>query len=320
MRASSRSGGHVARSNAPKSGPASSTSTLSDDASTSSPASADATGAATGDDRRLREPGAPSSQCRGRAVGVPDHRVPAIINRGFWRDSMHAAVIREFGATPTVEEWPEPVPTTTQTLVETGAAALNPVDLTIASRSVLRGRPGAADRGRARGRRRVISSPSFAAGTRVYTLKAVTGSLAGRFVVDPAETWELPAGDDDAAATALGIAGLAGWLAVEERAGSGRRERAGAGRHRDSGQHRGAGRHSCSGPSRVVAAGRDAARLEREPRARRRRHVCTWARPPICNRRSATPSPTAARTCHRPAVGRARTRGDDRRARRTRGS
>ena len=60
----------------------------------------------------LREPGAPCSRSRGRAVWVhAEHRVPAIItvySRGV--RSMQAAVISELGATPTVQEWPEPEP------------------------------------------------------------------------------------------------------------------------------------------------------------------------------------------------------------------
>src|SRR5207248_7310211 len=65
---------------------------------------------------------------------------------------------------------------------------------------------------------RVVTGTRFSPGTRVATLKAATGSLAERFLVDEDDAWEIPEGDD-AIAAALGIAGLAGWLAVEERGG-----------------------------------------------------------------------------------------------------
>ncbi len=176
---------------------------------------------------------------------------------------MQAAVISELGATPTVQEWPEPAADDGQTVVETGAAALNPVDLAIAAGVFYEGAPGVPYVPGREGIGRVVSSPAFAAGTRVYTLKTVTGSLAEQFVVDPEATWELPPGDDDAVATALGIAGLAGWLAVEERAQLQAGERVlvlGATGTVGSVAVQAA---KLLGASRVVAAGRDSERLAR---------------------------------------------------------
>ncbi len=176
---------------------------------------------------------------------------------------MQAAVISELGATPTVQEWPEPAADAGQTVVETGAAALNPVDLAIAGGVFFEGVPSVPYVPGREGIGRVVSSPVFAAGTRVYTLKTVTGSLAERFVVDPDETWELPPGDDDATAAALGIAGLAGWLAVEERAHLQAGERVlvlGATGTVGSVAVQAA---KLLGASRVVAAGRDSRRLAR---------------------------------------------------------
>ena len=228
---------------------------------------------------------------------------------------MRAAVIREFGATPTLEEWPEPVADATHTLVETGAAALNPVDLTIASGSFYEGAPALPTVVGREGVGRVISSPSFAAGTRVYTIKAVTGSLAGRFVVDPAETWELPAGDDDVAATALGIAGLAGWVAVEE-------ERAGL-KAGESVLVLGATGTVGSiavqaarllGAGRVVAAGRDAARLGRSRELGADAVVHLGEATDLQQAFRGRLSRRRPERRHRPPVGRAGTRGDRGRA------
>ena len=55
---------------------------------------------------------------------------------------MQAAVISELGGAPTVQEWPEPAADDGQTVVETGAAALNPVDLAIAAGVFTEGAPG----------------------------------------------------------------------------------------------------------------------------------------------------------------------------------
>ncbi len=130
---------------------------------------------------------------------------------------MRAAVIRELGATPEVEEWPEPVAGDGATLVETTAVGLNPVDLAITSGKFYEPHPPLPFTAGREGVGIVIASPRFATGTRVYTNKA-RGSLADQFIADEARTWELADGEDHAAAVALGIAGLAGWVAVEERA------------------------------------------------------------------------------------------------------
>ena len=132
---------------------------------------------------------------------------------------MRAAVIRELGATPAIEsDWPEPVAEAGETLVETTAVGLNPVDLAITSGKFYEPAPPLPFAAGREGVGLVIDSPRFASGARVYTLKARTGSLADQFVADARMTWELPDGDDHADVVSVGIAGLAGWLAVQERA------------------------------------------------------------------------------------------------------
>ena len=176
---------------------------------------------------------------------------------------MRAAVTHELGATPVIEERDEPVRAEGQALVETGAAALNPVDLAIGAGLFYGGHPPLPFTAGREGVGRVIEGEGFAPGTLVATLKTASGSLAERFTADESELWEIPAEADPVAATALGIAGLAGWLAVEERGRIQEGDRVlvlGATGTVGSVAVQAA---RLLGASRVVAAGRDAARLER---------------------------------------------------------
>jgi NADPH2:quinone reductase len=128
---------------------------------------------------------------------------------------MRALVVHNHGADPRVEEgWPEPKRGEGQALVEMGAAGLNPVDLAIASGRFYGYRPDPPFVAGREGMGRVVEGTELAPGTRVQTLKAA-GSMAERFVADEADLWVLPDGDDDIAAAASGIAGVAGWYAVQ---------------------------------------------------------------------------------------------------------
>jgi NADPH2:quinone reductase len=128
---------------------------------------------------------------------------------------MRALVVYEHGADPRVEEdWPEPERGEGQALVEMGAAGLNPVDLAIASGGFYAYRPDVPFVAGREGMGRVVEGDALAPGTRVQTVKAI-GSMAERFVADEADLWVLPDGDDDVAAAASGIAGVAGWYAVK---------------------------------------------------------------------------------------------------------
>jgi NADPH2:quinone reductase len=179
---------------------------------------------------------------------------------------MRAAVIHELGATPVVEEHAEPERGEGQALVETGAAGVNPVDLAIGAGVFYGGHPPVPFVAGREGVGRIIEGERFAPGTLVATLKTASGSMAERFVADEAELWEIPADADPATAAALGIAGLAGWLAVEERGRMKEGDRVlvlGATGTVGSVALQAA---RLLGASRVVAAGRDAGRLERSLR------------------------------------------------------
>jgi NADPH2:quinone reductase len=176
---------------------------------------------------------------------------------------MRAAVIHELGATPVVEERDEPVRGDGQALVATATAGLNPVDLAIGAGVFYGGHPPLPFVAGREGVGRVLEGSAFAPGTLVATLKTASGSFAERFVADESELWEIPADADTVAAAALGIAGLAGWLAVAERGRIQKGDRVlvlGATGTVGSVAVQAA---RLLGASRVVAAGRDAERLER---------------------------------------------------------
>jgi NADPH2:quinone reductase len=146
--------------------------------------------------------------------------------------------------------------------MEMAAASLNPVDLAIAAGTFYGGHPPLPFTAGREGVGRVVEGTSFAPGTRVYAMRTASGSLAERFTADEAEMWELPDGDD-AIAAALGIAGLAGWVAVEERGRLAAGERVlvlGATGVVGSVAMQAA---RLLGAGRVVAAGRDPERLDR---------------------------------------------------------
>ena len=179
---------------------------------------------------------------------------------------MRAAVIHELGATPVVEERDEPVRSEGQALVATAAAGVNPVDLAIGAGIFYGGHPPVPFVAGREGVGRVLEGSAFAPGTLVATLKTASGSFADRFVADESELWEIPGDADPVAAAALGIAGLAGWLAVSERGRIRKGDRVlvlGATGTVGSVAVQAA---RLLGAVRVVAAGRDAERLERARR------------------------------------------------------
>ena len=179
---------------------------------------------------------------------------------------MRAVVVRELGSTPVLGELDEPVREGGQALVETVAVGLNPVDLAIAAGTFYGGHPPLPFVPGREGIGRIVEGSGFPAGTLVCTLNTGSGSLAERFVAAESEMWEISDGTDPVRAAALGIAGIAGWLAVAERGRIRRGDRVlvlgGTGTVGSVAVQ--AAR--LLGASRVVAAGRDPARLERTRR------------------------------------------------------
>jgi NADPH:quinone reductase-like Zn-dependent oxidoreductase len=125
---------------------------------------------------------------------------------------MRAAVLRDYGV-PSAAQFDEPVAGPEQAVVEVLAAGLNPVDVAICAGRFYAGRPplpsvaGREGVGMLDGRRVYFDAPI-----------APFGSMAERALIDPRSAYPVPGGVDDGVAVALGISGLAAWLALTWRA------------------------------------------------------------------------------------------------------
>ncbi len=125
---------------------------------------------------------------------------------------MRAAVLHEYG-TPSAGEFEEPSAGPEQVVVEVLAAGLNPVDVAICAGRFYAGKPPLPSVAGREGVGRLD-------GQRVYFDAPVSpfGSMAERALVDPRSTYPVPDGVADGVAVALGISGLAAWLALTWRA------------------------------------------------------------------------------------------------------
>ncbi len=126
---------------------------------------------------------------------------------------MRAAVLQEYGV-PSPGEFEDPsAEGPDQAVVEVLAAGVNPVDVAISAGRFYAGKPPLPS---VAGREGVGTLD----GARVYFDAPIVpfGSMAERALVDPASTYPLPDGLDEGVAVALGISGLAAWLALTWRA------------------------------------------------------------------------------------------------------
>jgi NADPH:quinone reductase-like Zn-dependent oxidoreductase len=174
---------------------------------------------------------------------------------------MRAAVLHEYG-TPAYGEFPDPPaePGEGQVVVEVAAAGLNPVDVAMAAGRYFAGAlplpfvPGQEGVGVVAGTQR-----------RVYFDRPIPphGSMAARAVAAADALTDVPDGLDDGLAIALGVAGLAAWLPLAWRADLAAGETVLVlGATGVVGQIA-VQAAKLLGAGRVVAAGRDAAELER---------------------------------------------------------
>jgi NADPH:quinone reductase-like Zn-dependent oxidoreductase len=127
---------------------------------------------------------------------------------------MRAAVLNDYNTVPEIADWSdEPVDAGGHAAVRVVAAGMNPIDLRMATGAF----PGAQPLPGIVGREGIGEFPD---GSLAYFGSCVSpfGSFAERTLVDADRTIALPAGIDPALALCFGIAGLAGWLAVEWRA------------------------------------------------------------------------------------------------------
>jgi len=129
---------------------------------------------------------------------------------------MRAVSVVGWGAVPAVTEVPEPPATPGRALVRMRAAGLNPVDLAIASGRFYMPLPDPPFVAGAECMGEVVSSAHLPAGTRVWCLP-VTGAFAELVSAPDESLAPVPDGLDDVTAGGLGIAGLAGWMAVRVR-------------------------------------------------------------------------------------------------------
>jgi NADPH:quinone reductase-like Zn-dependent oxidoreductase len=130
---------------------------------------------------------------------------------------VHAALVTSLGEPPAPADVDEPGPREGEEVVAVEAVALNPLDLSVARGTFYGGHPplpyppGCEAAGR------------LADGTRVYLFGAGRGTAAPGFLAErvavPADLpLRLPAGTDPVTAAGIGIAGVAGWVAVAWRA------------------------------------------------------------------------------------------------------
>ena len=131
---------------------------------------------------------------------------------------MRGAVIDRIGRPPVVKEIEEPKRGAGQALILVIAASINPLDLSIASGRYYGGPPDVPYVPGTEGVGLVVDAESVAAGTRVrFEARSGNGSLAERALATEDTLIELPERTDDDLAAAIGVAGLAAWLALEWR-------------------------------------------------------------------------------------------------------
>jgi NADPH:quinone reductase-like Zn-dependent oxidoreductase len=178
---------------------------------------------------------------------------------------MRAAVIERFGASPKYGEFPLPVPGPGQVLIRVEAAALNPVDLRIASGTFYGGAPKLPYVPGGEGSGTVVEAGPSLNGRRVRFEVAggESGSLAEWAAINEAACSPIPDNLPWATAAGLGIAGVAAWISLVDKV----RLRSGErvlilGATGSAGQI-GVQISRLLGAGRVVAAGRDPGALAR---------------------------------------------------------
>ncbi|MGA7362600.1 MAG: zinc-binding alcohol dehydrogenase family protein [Candidatus Dormiibacterota bacterium] len=133
--------------------------------------------------------------------------------------TMRAAVIDRLGKGPTYREIPRPVPGPGQVLVQVQAAALNPVDLRLATGGHLRGVPTVPYVPGSEGVGTVVAGGSPLQGKRVrfQVIGSPSGSLAEWAAVDAATCLLIPDELPAATAAGLGVAGMAAWISLVDK-------------------------------------------------------------------------------------------------------
>jgi NADPH:quinone reductase-like Zn-dependent oxidoreductase len=142
------------------------------------------------------------------------------------RSAMKAAVLDRHGGEPSYQDHPEPVLSAGRSLVRTSAAPIVPLDLFCAGGTSYFGPPALPYVPGVQGVGRIVESAAFLAGTRVWFATSAgmapgDGSMAERCVVDDADLVAIDSipSLDDAQVAAVGLSGVAAWMALSWRAG-----------------------------------------------------------------------------------------------------
>jgi NADPH2:quinone reductase len=130
---------------------------------------------------------------------------------------VRAAVVRELGAPPEVDNAPEPEPSDGRQPVEVLAAGLNPIDIAVGSGRYYAGHP---DLPYVPGAEAVARLPDGSLGYLHGDGMGVArhGAFAEQVLYPPGQAFPVPEGVEPELAVALGVAGLAGWVPLAWRA------------------------------------------------------------------------------------------------------
>ena len=136
---------------------------------------------------------------------------------------MRAAVVGTLGQPPSVTDHPDPVPAEGWSVVRVAAAPVVPLDLLCASGTSYFGAPPVPYVPGVQGVGVVEHSAAVAPGTRVFFatsagMAAGDGSFAERCAVPDADLVALPDDVPDTVVAALGLSGVAAWMALTWRA------------------------------------------------------------------------------------------------------
>jgi NADPH:quinone reductase-like Zn-dependent oxidoreductase len=137
---------------------------------------------------------------------------------------MKAAVLHRHAGAPSYEDHPDPVPGQQQSLIRVAAAPIVPLDLLCASGTSYFGPPALPYVPGVQGVGRIASSPTLAEDTRVWFASSAgmapgDGSMAELCVVDADDLVPIEVALEDAAVAAVGLSGVAGWMALTWRGG-----------------------------------------------------------------------------------------------------
>jgi NADPH:quinone reductase len=134
-------------------------------------------------------------------------------------EAMLAAVLERRGDPPVLRDVEPPQRRDGQALVRVSAAGINPIDISIGNGRFYGPLPDTPYVPGREGVGTVLEGARLSEGARVrFEIASPPGAFAELAAVDEESAVELPEGLDDAVAAGLGIAGLAGWLALEWRA------------------------------------------------------------------------------------------------------